>query len=120
MSAESKTMDPDEKIEKTRQKAQEKTWVERAQSGDQDAFRCLVERYQRRVYAVAYGIVRNHDDAWDIAQESFVKAYRNLGRFQGKSGFYTWIYRITYNLCILEVLLKLAIENRKYQLFQEI
>lgn len=100
MSAESKTMDPDEKIEKTRQKAQEKTWVERAQSGDQEAFRCLVERYQRRVYAVAYGIVRNHDDAWDIAQESFVKAYRNLGRFQGKSGFYTWIYRITYNLCI--------------------
>ena len=100
MSERSKPTDPAEKAEKTRIRAQDQVWVERAQAGDQEAFRHLVERYQRRVYAVAYGIVRNRDDAWDVAQEAFVKAYRNLTRFQGNSGFYTWLYRITYNLCI--------------------
>ena len=100
MSERTMPTDPAEKAEKTRIRAQDQIWVERAQAGDQEAFRHLVERYQRRVYAVAYGIVRNRDDAWDIAQEAFVKAYRNLSRFQGNSGFYTWLYRITYNLCI--------------------
>ena len=100
MSERTMPTDPAEKAEKTRIRAQDQVWVERAQAGDQEAFRHLVERYQRRVYAVAYGIVRNRDDAWDIAQEAFVKAYRNLTRFQGNSGFYTWLYRITYNLCI--------------------
>jgi len=92
--------DKPDKAEKTRRRKQDQVWVERAQAGDQEAFRQLVERYQRRVYAVAFGIIRNRDDAWDVAQEAFVKAYRNLTRFQGNSGFYTWLYRITYNLCI--------------------
>jgi RNA polymerase sigma-70 factor, ECF subfamily len=100
MSERSMPIDQTQKTEKTRVREQDQIWVERAQAGDQEAFRHLVERYQRRVYAVAYGIVRNRDDAWDVAQEAFVKAYRNLTRFQGKSGFYTWLYRITYNLCI--------------------
>ena len=84
----------------TRKRAEEVAWVKRAQDGDAEAFRFLVERYQRRVYCLAYGIVRNRDDAWDLAQEAFVKAFRNLNRFQGNSGFYTWLYRIAYNLCI--------------------
>jgi len=84
----------------TRRRAEEVSWVKRAQEGDAEAFRHLVERYQRRVYCLAYGIVRNRDDAWDLAQEAFVKAFRNLNRFKGNSGFYTWLYRIAYNLCI--------------------
>lgn len=75
-------------------------WVERARGGDRKAFAALVEAYQQRVYAIAFGILRQRDDAWDVAQEAFVKAYKNLDRFEGKSAFYTWLYRITYNLSI--------------------
>ena len=60
----------------------------------------LVERYQHRVYGIAYGIVRNEDDAMDVAQEAFIKVHRYLPRFQGTSSFYTWLYRIVVNLCI--------------------
>lgn len=74
--------------------------VAAAKGGDRQAFGKLVERYQRRVYALAYGIVRQREDAWDVAQEAFVKAYRNLARFEGNSAFYTWLYRIAYNLSI--------------------
>lgn len=74
--------------------------VESARKGDRQAFGRLVERYQRRVYALAFGIVRQREDAWDVAQEAFVKAYRNLDRFEGTAAFYTWLYRITYNLAI--------------------
>lgn len=74
--------------------------VAAARSGDRQAFGKLVERYQRRVYALAFGIVRNRDDAWDVAQEAFVKAYRNLDRYEGTAAFFTWLYRITYNLSI--------------------
>lgn len=80
------------------ERRQEKALVEAAQNGDDRAFGTLVERYQRRVYALAFGILRHRDDAWDVAQEAFVKAYKNLGRFEGNSAFYTWLYRITYNL----------------------
>lgn len=71
-----------------------------ARQGDRPAFGRLVERYQRRVYALAFGILRQRDDAWDVAQEAFVKAYRNLDRFEGTAAFYTWLYRITYNLSV--------------------
>jgi RNA polymerase sigma-70 factor (ECF subfamily) len=74
--------------------------VKAAQSGDRQAFGKLVERYQRRVYALAFGIVRSREDAWDVAQEAFVKAYRNLDRYEGTAAFFTWLYRITYNLSI--------------------
>lgn len=80
--------------------AEDKELVEAAQDGDNRAFGKLVERYQRRVYALAFGILRQREDAWDVAQESFVKAYRNLARFEGESAFYTWLYRIAYNLSI--------------------
>ncbi|MCK6547833.1 sigma-70 family RNA polymerase sigma factor [Myxococcota bacterium] len=81
-------------------KARDLQWVEAARKGDRQAFGKLVERYQRRVYAMAFGILRNREDAWDVAQEAFVKAYRNLDRFEGTSAFYTWLYRIAYNLSI--------------------
>lgn len=74
--------------------------VRACQRGDKEAFRELVERYQRKIVSVAIGMVHNPDDALEIAQETFIKAYENLGRFKGESSFYTWIYRIVVNLAI--------------------
>ncbi len=76
------------------------TLVKRVRSGDQRAFRLLVERYQRKVYSVALGMVRDREEANDIAQEAFVKVYKYLDHFKGDSSFYTWLYRITVNICI--------------------
>jgi len=74
--------------------------VQRARGGDREAFRQLVERYQRKVGALALGMLRNQDDALDVVQETFTKAYQSLDRFKGDSSFYTWVYRIASNLCI--------------------
>ncbi len=74
--------------------------VERAQAGDRDAFRELVEKYQRRVYSICYGMLKNPDDSMDVSQEVFVKVFRYLEKFNGESTFYTWLYRITVNMCI--------------------
>jgi RNA polymerase sigma-70 factor (ECF subfamily) len=74
--------------------------VKRTRNGDRQAFNELVTRYQRRLFGVCFAMVRNHDDAMDLVQESFVRAYRNLDRFEGNSTFYTWIYRIAKNVCI--------------------
>jgi RNA polymerase sigma-70 factor (ECF subfamily) len=74
--------------------------VERAQKGDGAAFRQLFDRYQRRAYAVALGVVKNKQDALDVVQEAFIKVHRHLGSFQGTSSFYTWLYRILMNLAI--------------------
>ena len=82
------------------QKAIDLELVKKAKEGDRRAFGRLVETYQRRVYALAYGILRNREDAWDSAQEAFVKAYKSLDKFEGNASFYTWIYRITYNVAI--------------------
>jgi RNA polymerase sigma-70 factor (ECF subfamily) len=74
--------------------------VDRARDGDGEAFRLLFERYHRRAYALALGMVKNPDDALDIVQDGFVKAHRYLDRFEGNSSFYTWLYRIVMNLTI--------------------
>jgi RNA polymerase sigma-70 factor (ECF subfamily) len=74
--------------------------VERAQKGDRDAFRELVEMYQRKVYSICYGMLKNPDDSLDVSQEVFVKVYRNIDKFNQQSSFYTWLYRITVNMCI--------------------
>lgn len=76
------------------------TLVRRSTEGDQQAFRMLVERYQRRVYAVALGMVKDPEEAKDLAQDAFIKVHRHLGSFKGDSSFYTWLYRITRNLAI--------------------
>jgi len=70
------------------------------QRGDKEAFDKLVERYQRDVYRVCFRYVNNHQDASDMAQEAFLKAYRAIGRFRGESSFSTWIYRIAINTCL--------------------
>jgi RNA polymerase sigma-70 factor (ECF subfamily) len=74
--------------------------VEKCLAGDESAFRALVENYQRKVFGIAFGILRNREDALDVSQDAFVKVHRNLPKFQGNSSFYTWLYRITVNLCI--------------------
>ena len=74
--------------------------VQEVQNGRRHAFTELMRRYQERVYWVARRIVGSHDDADDIVQESFVKAYLSLGEFRGDSSFYTWIYRIAVNMSL--------------------
>src|SRR5690349_20450831 len=74
--------------------------VERCQAGDTSAFNELVTRYRTRAYAMIYNMVRNEQDAWDLAQDGFVKAWKNIGRFRGQSSFYTWLYRILMNVTI--------------------
>src|SRR5689334_3721502 len=69
------------------ERARDLELVDHAKKGDRQAFGKLVERYQRRVYALAFGILRQREDAWDVAQEAFVKAYRNLDRFEGTAAF---------------------------------
>lgn len=74
--------------------------VRKAQGGDHAAFRQLFDRYHKRVYAVAFGVLKNRHDALDCVQEGFVKVHRHLPNFQGSSSFYTWLYRIVMNLAI--------------------
>lgn len=81
-------------------KEQELELVRRCQKGDNAAFAKLVENYQKRVFSVALSMVKNPEDAMDIAQDSFIKINRYIGNFKGTSSFYTWIYRIVVNMCI--------------------
>jgi RNA polymerase sigma-70 factor (ECF subfamily) len=74
--------------------------VEAARKGDRDAFRTLFERYHRRAYSLAFGVLRHQDDALDVVQDAFIKAHRYLDKFEGNSSFYTWLYRIVMNLAI--------------------
>ncbi|MGO9056660.1 MAG: sigma-70 family RNA polymerase sigma factor [Candidatus Binataceae bacterium] len=74
--------------------------IRRARRGDREAFGVLVERYQQRVVGVARALVHNPDDAVELAQESFIRAFQNLPSFEGRSSFSTWLYRITTNLAI--------------------
>jgi RNA polymerase sigma-70 factor (ECF subfamily) len=74
--------------------------VEAVRGGDATAYRGLVEKYQGRVYNVIYGMVRNREDAQELTQETFVKAFRNLHGFRSDARFYTWLYRIAMNLAI--------------------
>jgi RNA polymerase sigma-70 factor, ECF subfamily len=74
--------------------------VKQCQAGQTEAFDQLVIRYRTRVFAMIYNMVHNEQDAWDLAQDSFLKAWKSIKRFQGKSSFYTWIYRIVMNVTI--------------------
>ncbi|MGQ9783451.1 MAG: sigma-70 family RNA polymerase sigma factor [Armatimonadota bacterium] len=74
--------------------------VQQVLEGETDAFSELVQRYQDRIYSVALNYVSNPEDAMDIAQETFVKAYSNLNKFDSASAFYTWLYRIAVNTAI--------------------
>jgi RNA polymerase sigma-70 factor (ECF subfamily) len=74
--------------------------VRMARAGDDRAFQALVVRYQRKVYAVALGIVRDTDTAWDVAQEAFVRAHGHLAELEGEEAFAKWLFRITSHLSI--------------------
>ena len=73
------------------------TLVRRAQGGDADAYDELVRRYQRQIYGVTYHMTSHHEDASDLTQEAFVKAWQALKSFKGDSSFFTWLYRIAVN-----------------------
>lgn len=73
--------------------------VRRVQTGDEMAFREIVERYQSKIYSIIFGILRNHNDAEDIAQQVFAKVYFSIRNFDFRSSLLTWIYKITVNEC---------------------
>jgi RNA polymerase sigma-70 factor (ECF subfamily) len=82
------------------QHEEDETLVRRTQKGDNAAFDVLVGRYKERLYATVYHMTSNHEDANDLVQETFIKAYNSLRSFRGQSSFYTWVYRIAVNRTI--------------------
>jgi RNA polymerase sigma-70 factor, ECF subfamily len=88
------------RLERENESEQDRRLILRAQAGDTGAFRLLVERHQRRVFAIALGLVRDEQDAREIAQEAFLRVHKGLAQFHGGSSFFTWLYRIVTNLSI--------------------
>lgn len=85
---------------KSRPDGDEAELLARAKRGDREAFGILVKRYERRVVGVALAVVHNQDDALELAQETFIRAFENLHSFESRSSFSTWLYRIAANLSI--------------------
>jgi RNA polymerase sigma-70 factor (ECF subfamily) len=94
-----------EAIENKGQEApsEESILVAAARSGDIGAFESLVRRYDRNVFRIAQHITQNREDAEDVVQDAFLKAYQNLGQFQGQSKFYTWLVRIAVNEALMRL-----------------
>jgi RNA polymerase sigma-70 factor (ECF subfamily) len=80
--------------------------VEECLAGRREAFDVIVERHRRSVYQLCYRFVGNHEDASDLSQDAFVRAYRGLDRFRAQSAFSTWLYRIAVNVCLNRVSVK--------------
>jgi len=78
----------------------ERRLIERIKQGDDDAFVSLVDRYKKKAFGIAYRFTDSAEDAEDLSQEAFLRAYRSIGSFKGGARFYTWFYRILINLCI--------------------
>ena len=72
--------------------------IERCRAGDVAAFEPLVEKYRQRVWRLAFQVLRDREEAWDCAQDAFVRAFQSLGSFRGQSAFYTWLFRIAMNV----------------------
>jgi RNA polymerase sigma-70 factor, ECF subfamily len=85
---------------KTSQQFHDLELIRRSQSGDTEAFGELVGKHRSRLFTMIYGMVRNEHDASDLAQEGFLKAWRSIHQFKGRSSFYTWLYSLTVNLTI--------------------
>jgi RNA polymerase sigma-70 factor (ECF subfamily) len=83
----------------SRRNTEEAALIQRVQAGDEIAFRELVERYQAKVFSIIYGILRNRNDAEDIAQQVFSKVYFSIPNFDFRSSLLTWVYKITVNEC---------------------
>jgi RNA polymerase sigma-70 factor (ECF subfamily) len=96
---------PDELLQTGRQpvSAGEGDLVDRAKAGDMEAFAELVRRYERRIYRMARQITQNDEDAEDVLQDSFLKAFEHLDSFQGQSKFYTWVTRIAVNESLMKL-----------------
>jgi RNA polymerase sigma-70 factor (ECF subfamily) len=92
--------DPAELPENPLADVPEKELVQRTRARDLDAYAELMQRYQRRIYALVYNMTGNNEDTEDLIQDIFLKAYSALEKFQGKSSFYTWVYRIAVNRTI--------------------
>lgn len=80
--------------------AEDAALVARCQEGETAAFDELVTKYRGKMYAMVFNMVRREQDAWDLAQDGFIKAWKSIGRFRGQSAFYTWLYRIMMNVTI--------------------
>ena len=78
----------------------EEQWIEKAKQGDPQAFEELVLKYQDKIYTLAVRMVRDREEAADLAQEAFIRAWQNLGSFQGNSSFGTWLHRLATNVCL--------------------
>src|SRR5215472_19098676 len=93
------TSEPRAKSRVDHRNTEEAALVRRVQARDELAFREIVERYQAKVFSIIYGILRNHNDAEDIAQQVFAKVYFSIKNFDSRSSLLTWIYKITVNEC---------------------
>jgi RNA polymerase sigma-70 factor (ECF subfamily) len=91
---------PQEVSVKISQQSEDLELTRRSQAGDTEAFGELVTKYSTKIFTMVYCIVGNENDAWDLAQEGFLKAWRSIYRFEARSSFYTWLYSITMNLTI--------------------
>lgn len=89
-----------EQLPATADPVEDRVLVKRAQDGDMSSYDSLIRRYQERVYATIYHMTSNHEDANDLTQEAFIKAYKALRSFKGDSSFFTWVYRIAVNKTI--------------------
>ena len=90
----------DHKQIRVREAEEDRALIAKAQAGDTAAFRSLVERHQRRAFAIALSLVRDENDARELVQDAFLRVFKGLGSFQGGSSFFTWLYRIITNLSI--------------------
>jgi len=99
--------------------ADDRALVDACLQGDKASFDVLVERHRKQVYQLCYRFVGNHEDASDLAQDAFVRAYRALRTFKGHSAFSTWLYRVAVNVCLNRVALKQpileAIDAREHE-----
>lgn len=91
---------PQEMEARAQQRAEDDDLIRAAQKGERTAFDSLVRRYDRSVLRLAMHMLGNEEDAQDVHQEAFIKAYRHLGNFRFECSFYTWLYRIVTNLCL--------------------
>lgn len=89
-----------QKQQRAKEAEEDRELITKAQAGDRQAFQSLVERHQRRAFAIALSLVRDENDARELVQDAFLRVYKNLGSFQGTSSFFTWLYRIITNLSI--------------------
>ncbi|MDE2127513.1 MAG: sigma-70 family RNA polymerase sigma factor [Armatimonadetes bacterium] len=81
-------------------RSEERAWLDRCALGDRQAIDWVLHRYRDRIVHVAATVLRNPREAEDVAQEAFIKAFRQIGQFRAESGFYAWLYRIVVNLCL--------------------